>query len=172
MSLRNTSRPTPKATGCEILLYMVFYSATNQYISQAKQVGHELIQLLGHKYSFFSSLKAQTITRSCANTHTAPNIAGFLELTLTQLQILQVLASRTQLLEIKHWHSENQLAENPQSHRLFQYLTYSFHLLQIILSRVICNSLFNYQSFRHSQAKSGELNIQFNCYPRQYRNGR
>ena len=43
VSLSNASRPIPKATGCEILLYVVLYSAMSWYISQGKQVGHELI---------------------------------------------------------------------------------------------------------------------------------
>ena len=43
ISLRNASRLTSKATGCEILLYVVLYSAMSWCISQGKQVGHELI---------------------------------------------------------------------------------------------------------------------------------
>ena len=40
--LRNASQPTTKATGCEILLYVILYSAMSRIISQKKQVGFEL----------------------------------------------------------------------------------------------------------------------------------
>ena len=40
--LRNTSQPTKKATRCEILLYVILYSAMSRIISQKKQVGFEL----------------------------------------------------------------------------------------------------------------------------------
>ena len=36
--LFNVSQPTVKATGCEILFYMVLYSAGSWFISQEKQV--------------------------------------------------------------------------------------------------------------------------------------
>ena len=39
---RNASQPTTKATGCEILLYVILYSAMSRIISQKKQVGFEL----------------------------------------------------------------------------------------------------------------------------------
>ena len=35
--------PTTKATGYEILLYVLLYSARSWYISQEKQVGYELL---------------------------------------------------------------------------------------------------------------------------------
>ena len=40
--LRNASQPTTKATGCQILLYVILYSAMGRIISQKKQVGFEL----------------------------------------------------------------------------------------------------------------------------------
>ena len=46
ISLRNSSQPTLTETECEVLLYVVLYSAMSWYISQGKQVGHELIYLL------------------------------------------------------------------------------------------------------------------------------
>ena len=40
--LRNANQPTTKATSCEILLYVILYSAMSGIISQKKQVGFEL----------------------------------------------------------------------------------------------------------------------------------
>ena len=40
--LRNASQSTTKATGCEVLLYVILYSATSRIISYKKQVGFEL----------------------------------------------------------------------------------------------------------------------------------
>ena len=37
--LRNASQPTTKATGREILLYVILYSAMSRIMSQKKQVG-------------------------------------------------------------------------------------------------------------------------------------
>ena len=46
ISLRNAIQPTKKATGCEILLYVVLYVARIRYITHEKQVGYELVQRL------------------------------------------------------------------------------------------------------------------------------
>ena len=40
--LRNASQPSTKATGCEMFLYVILYSAMSRIISQEKQVGFEL----------------------------------------------------------------------------------------------------------------------------------
>ena len=39
--LRNASQPTTKATGCEILLYVILNSAMSRIMSQKKQVGFQ-----------------------------------------------------------------------------------------------------------------------------------
>ena len=46
ISLRNSSRPTTKTTGWEVLVCMVLYSVRSWYISQEKQVHYEQVQLV------------------------------------------------------------------------------------------------------------------------------
>ena len=51
--LRNSSRPTTTATGCEILLHVVLYSARSRYISQEKWVGSEFACFVRLSIVFF-----------------------------------------------------------------------------------------------------------------------
>ena len=75
----------------------------------------------------------------------------WLALKLTQLQILQLWASETALTK-QHWFARPKLSVTQSV--FLEYLTYSFYRLQIIFSRAICNSLCNYCTFLHCQAKS------------------
>ena len=43
ISVCNLSQPTRKATGCEILFYVVLYTSRRWYISQKKQVAYKLV---------------------------------------------------------------------------------------------------------------------------------
>ena len=61
MSLSNASQPNTKVTGCEILLYVVLYSAKSWYISQKKQLGYELVQLFRPWIYFFNVIVSYLI---------------------------------------------------------------------------------------------------------------
>ena len=50
ITLRNASRPTSKATGCEILLYVVLYSARKNRLVMTSY------SFLGHEYCFFNAI--------------------------------------------------------------------------------------------------------------------
>ena len=61
ISLHNASQPTTKATGCEILLYVVLYSTRSWYISRKNGLVRNGYSFLSHEYSFFNVIVSRLI---------------------------------------------------------------------------------------------------------------